>query len=60
MNDKNFEKMNIKIVLSIYLCTPVRNFSQLAELHNLGPNLPPKNINEKNFVKRNTKIVIST
>ena len=58
MNDKNFEKMNIKIVLSIYQCTPVRNFSQFVKLHNLGPNLPKK-INEKNFEKINAKIVIS-
>ena len=27
MNDKHFEKINIKIVISIYQCTPVPIFS---------------------------------
>ena len=31
MNDKNFEKINIKIIISIQQCTPVRNFGQFEE-----------------------------
>ena len=42
MNDKNFEKLNIKIVISIWQCTPVSNFSLFGELQILGPNFPKK------------------
>ena len=42
MNDKNFEKINIKIEISISLSTSVPNFSQFEELQILGPNLPQK------------------
>ena len=42
MNDKNFEKINIKIEISISLSTSVPNFSQFEELQILGPNLPKK------------------
>ena len=27
MNDKHFEKINVKIVINIYQCIPVPNFS---------------------------------
>ena len=39
MNDKTFEKVNIKIVIGILQCTPVQNLSQFEELQILGPNL---------------------
>ena len=42
MTDKNFEKINIKIVISIQQCTPLRNFSHFVELQIMGPNLPKK------------------
>ena len=42
MTDKSFEKINIKIVISIYESTSVPNFSQFEELQILGPNLPKK------------------
>ena len=47
MNDKNFEKLNIKIKISIKQSTTVPNFGQFEELKILGPSLP-KNMNEKN------------
>ena len=40
INHKDFEKTNVKIVVSIEQCTPVPNFSQFGELEFLGPNLP--------------------
>ena len=42
MNEKNFEKINIKIVISRQQCTPVQNFCQFKELQILGPNLSQK------------------
>ena len=42
MTDKNFEKLNIKIVISIQQFTPVRNFSHFVELQITGPNFPQK------------------
>ena len=42
LSDKNFEKINIKIVISIQQCTPLRNFSHFVELQIMGPNLPKK------------------
>ena len=42
VNEKNFEKINIKIEISISLSTSVPNFSQFEELQILGPNLPKK------------------
>ena len=59
MTDKNFEKINIKIVINIQQCTPLRNFSHFIELQIMGLNLPPKNMNDKNFEKINIKIEIS-
>ena len=55
MNDKNFEKINKKIGISIQQSTSVPNLSQFKELHFLGPNFP----NEKNFEKMNIETVIS-
>ena len=42
MTNKNFEKTNIKIVLSIYQRTPLQNFRQFEEIKIIGPNLPKK------------------
>ena len=42
MNDKIFEKTNIKIVISIQQCTPLGNFSHFVKLQIMGPNLPQK------------------
>ena len=49
MNGKTFEKINIKIVISIHQCTPLRSFSHFVELQIMGPK----------FEKINIKIVIS-
>ena len=46
-NDKNFEKLNIEIEISIKKSTTVPNFGQFEALQILGPSLP-KNMNEKN------------
>ena len=58
MNDRNFEKINIKIEISILQSTSVTNFSQFEELQVLGP-ICLKNLNEKNFEEINIKPVIS-
>ena len=42
VNEKFFEKINIKIEISISLSTSAPNFSQFEELQILGPNLPQK------------------
>ena len=42
MNEKNFEKINIKIKICIQQSTSVPNFSQFEELQILGPNMPLK------------------
>ena len=42
MNEETFEKINIKFVISIQQCTPLRNFSHFVELQVLGANLPKK------------------
>ena len=39
---KNFEKINIKAVISIWQCTPVRNFNQFEEFQIMEPNMPKK------------------
>ena len=59
MNEKNFENIDIKTVISIYQCTPLRNFNQLEEIQIMGPNCP-KNMSDKNFGKIKLIIVIST
>ena len=40
MNDKNFEKINIKFKIRTEQSTPAPNFSQFEELEILGPDLP--------------------
>ena len=42
MNDKNFEKINIKIITSIKQCNSLRDFSQFEELQSFRPNFPAK------------------
>ena len=42
MNDKNFEKINIKIEINIQQSTTVPNFDQFEELQILVPNLAKK------------------
>ena len=42
MTDKNYEKINIKIVISIQQSTPLWNFSHFVELQIMSPNLPKK------------------
>ena len=41
MNDKNFEKINVKVIINIamYPCTKFKLFQRTQIL---GPNLPPK------------------
>ena len=56
MTDKRFE--NIKILISIQKCTPVRNFSHFVELQIMTPNLSHK-MSDKNFEKINIKTEIS-
>ena len=33
MNDKTFEKINIKIVISMKKCTPAQSFSQFGGIY---------------------------
>ena len=40
VTDKNFEKVSIKIVISMQPFNPVQNFSCFAELQIMGPDLP--------------------
>ena len=42
MNDKIFEKIIIKIVISIQQCTSLRNFSDFVKLQIMGSNFPQK------------------
>ena len=51
MNDKVFEKINIKIVISTWQCIPVLNFSQFEEIQILGSNLL-KTIRMKRILKK--------
>ena len=51
MNDKNLEKINIKIEISIQQSTSIANLNQFEELKILGPNLP-KNFEFKIFLKK--------
>ena len=55
MTNKNFEKLNIKIVIGMQQCTPATNFIQFGELQFQGPNLPKKHF-WTNLVKRNLGI----
>ena len=58
MADKDFQKITIKIIISVEQCIPVSNFNSFGKLQILGPNLQ-KNY-DKTFEKIYTKIVIST
>ena len=49
MTDKSFEKINIKIIISIQQCTSSEYRTKFA----------PKNMTDKNLNKINIKIVIS-
>ena len=42
IKDKNFEKINMKIVISISLYTPAPNFSQSGKLQIFRPNFTKK------------------
>ena len=59
MNDKIFEKINIKIVTSIQQCTLLRNFSHFVKLQIMGRNVPKKIWLTKKFERINIKIEIS-
>ena len=59
VTDKNFEKINIKIVISVQQSSPLRNFSHSIELQIMGPNFTQKNLTDKKFEKINIKIGIS-
>ena len=39
MTDKSFEKINVKMVISIQQCTSLQNLSHFVELQIMGPNL---------------------
>ena len=72
MNEKHFEKLNIKIVVTMQQYNAIRNFNQFEKLQILEPNLPThssspkktknkkqnKNMNDKNFEKINIKFEI--
>ena len=51
INDKTFEKMNIKIVISIQQFTPLRNFSHFVELQIMGLKLPQKKYDSQQILK---------
>ena len=59
MPDNNFEKLNIKIVISIQEFTYARNFNHFEELQIMEPNLPQKIMSDKNFGKIIINIVTS-
>ena len=40
MNEKDFEKINVKVEIITWPSTSVPNFSQFEELQIFGPNLP--------------------
>ena len=59
MTDNNFEKLNIKIVISVQQFTHARNFNHFEELQIVEPNLPQKIMGDKNFGKVTINIVTS-
>ena len=59
MADRKFEKMNIKIEMSIYQPTFVPNFMSIWRTLDFGSKFPKKSMNEKNFGKINIKTVIN-
>ena len=54
MNEKNFQKLNIKMEMSIQQFPSVPNFIKFKELQILGPNFP-KNMNKFFFEKETLK-----
>ena len=59
MTDKNFEKINFKIVISIQKCTPLQNFSHFVELQTYGTKFAQKDMADKKFKKINIEIETS-
>ena len=55
INKKDFENINIKMQISTWPSTSVRNFSHCEELQVLGPNFPERIWMTKNLKKQNTK-----
>ena len=54
MNDKKFEKLNIKIVITPQQCTPIRNFNQFEERQILEPNqIKQMNLNYSSTIGTN-------
>ena len=59
MNEKNFEKINVQVKISIYNVS-LDKFHLIQQTSDfVGPNFPKENINDKNFEKINIKIEIS-
>ena len=54
INEKNFEKINVKIVINIQQCTPL-----IWRSSNFGAKFSQNNMNDKTFEKINVKIVTS-
>ena len=59
MNQKNFEKINIKTIISIQKSTSLQNFSQFEEIQIMGPDCPKSMMSDEIFGKINFEIVIS-
>ena len=59
MNEKIFEKINIKTVLIIYSNVPQYQISVNLENFRFWDQICQKNINDKNFEKINIKIITS-
>ena len=55
MNEKNFEKINIKIEMNL----PLYQISVNLKNFRFWDQICPKNMNEKNFEKINVKVEIS-
>ena len=58
MTDKNFEKIDFKIVISTEQCIPLPNFCNLENVR-FWDQISSQKVNEKNLEKVNIKIVIS-
>ena len=56
MNDKNFEKRNIKFEIRTYQCMSVSNLSKFGEHWFLGPNLTKKHFKVAHYDKPNLRI----
>ena len=59
MNDKNFEKINIKNCNKLIAMYPFTKFQSILRSSDFRTKFAEKNMNEKNFEKINVKIVIS-